>query len=1322
MSTNISPNFGTNYLPGAMGAGSLSIALIGPDPGKRHNVAAALAEDGRTIVSEFETYPRRPDEFHWLVEQSFDVIVLDLDSDPDVVLELVGKISAAEAATVMVYSAQADTRLAVRYMRAGAREYLLLPLEDGVVAEALDRAVTAHTEKTHPARQTAGKLFVFVCAKGGCGATTLACNLAIALAANSDQKTLLIDLALPIGDAALALGITAQYSTEDAIRSVDRLDGSLLSELLVKHRSGLFVLPAPSNFPGIEGCEDAIEKLIAIARRQFDHVVVDVGSRIDLMETSVFRQASTVYLVTLSGVSELRNSNRLISQFFPAGGPNLEVVINRFENRLLGGVKEDDIAKALGAPVRWTAPEDREAALEMQYGETGAASTRIARLGLEMAAAITGRAVPDEKKKEVRLRAPRRSAPEEQSDDAAPAQTRIAPPAPEPVTPVIDWEPPAAICYGEELSPAQLNATTPVAGTFVYSPAPGTVLPAGTHQLSVSFVPEDSENYTAAEATVSLEVEKAMPAISWPCPEPIPYGTLLGDAQLDASASVAGDFEYSAAHGELLDAGPHSLSVKFTPSDSENYLPVEAEALLVVEKVAPEIAWSSPEPITYGTRLGDSHLCASASVPGRFEYSEAPGALLPAGVHTLSARFTPSDTDNYATVEVSIELVVDKAVPIVEWPSPDPIPNGTELNEKQLCAAASVLGRFEYAPGLGAVLPAGTHTLSVTFVPADAENYAEVEAAVPLHVARATPVVEWSNPHPIRYGAKLSAKQLCATASVQGRFQYTPAIGEVLAAGTHTLSAMFVPSDSVNYAPVRAAVSLEVAKAIPGIEWPAPRTIPRDTPLNEQHLCASSPQPGTFEYTPALGKVLPAGTHMLSVTFTPVDAANYATTHAAVSVKVVDKPAAAFSSSNPYPRVAPGTRNPSSGFGPAKSDVRNGVPQSAETEAPYSDRPAPDSIRGGKPLRAIEPEPSPVLSAKSYASLARAEIPAPEMDLRPATAPPSEFERPWLAQAMAAPRIEREAAISPAARAERLAELDPEQHLQPSAVASQAPDPLDWLMAPGAMRSETESSGYRIAAKKKWIAISAGAASLLLAGVFLVPALHSRAKSPLTTEVAPPPAASNPVASADTPKPSPAKTVATPPAPQDATSATSDTSDTSATDSSADSAPDQAKPSAVQTELMRDQLNAQARIPQVQKQAAANAPPPANFSPAEAGGMGGNAALGNVFSGKAPAVVAAAPHGPVAIPTDAAMRLLTQKTLPEYPLIARQAHVSGTVQLEVTISKEGKVEDLHAVSGNPMLRMAAADAVRVWRFRPYLINNQPVEFNTVINVGFALER
>jgi len=81
---------------------------------------------------------------------------------------------------------------------------------------------------------------------------------------------------------------------------------------------------------------------------------------------------------------------------------------------------------------------------------------------------------------------------------------------------------------------------------------------------------------------------------------------------------------------------------------------------------------------------------------------------------------------------------------------------------------------------------------------------------------------------------------------------------------------------------------------------------------------------------------------------------------------------------------------------------------------------------------------------------------------------------------------------------------------------------------------------------------------------------------------------------------------------------------------------------------------------------------------------------------------------------------LIYKVLPVYPALARAARIQGAVELQAVISKQGTIENLRALHGHPMLVRAAADAVRQWRYRPYVLNNEPVEVETKITVNFSL--
>ena len=151
------------------------------------------------------------------------------------------------------------------------------------------------------------------------------------------------------------------------------------------------------------------------------------------------------------------------------------------------------------------------------------------------------------------------------------------------LTPTISWSTPAAITYGTQLSPTQLDASSNVAGSFSYSPASGAILPAGQQTLTATFTPTDTTNYTNATATVSLTVSKATPAITWATPAAITYGTALSATQLDASSNIAGSFSYSPPSGAILSAGQQTLTAAFTPADSADYTTASAGTQLIVQ-------------------------------------------------------------------------------------------------------------------------------------------------------------------------------------------------------------------------------------------------------------------------------------------------------------------------------------------------------------------------------------------------------------------------------------------------------------------------------------------------------------------------------------------------------------------------------------------------------------------------------------------------------------------------------------------------------------------------------------------------------------------
>ncbi len=160
-------------------------------------------------------------------------------------------------------------------------------------------------------------------------------------------------------------------------------------------------------------------------------------------------------------------------------------------------------------------------------------------------------------------------------------------------------------------------------------------------------------------------------------------------------------------------------------------------------------------------------------------------------------------------------------------------------------------------------------------------------------------------------------------------------------------------------------------------------------------------------------------------------------------------------------------------------------------------------------------------------------------------------------------------------------------------------------------------------------------------------------------------------------------------------------------------------PAPGQTQMMQSQLTAPTRLPQNLKTVAPDdAPPPSAIGGASIAAMNGNNTGANIFAGGSGANVS----GPKVVNVSAgvAVGMLIRKTQPIYPSIARSARVQGTVVLQAKISPFGKVTNLQVVSGPPMLRQAAIDAVKTWQYKPYTLNNQPTEVDTSVNVVFSL--
>lgn len=166
----------------------------------------------------------------------------------------------------------------------------------------------------------------------------------------------------------------------------------------------------------------------------------------------------------------------------------------------------------------------------------------------------------------------------------------------------------------------------------------------------------------------------------------------------------------------------------------------------------------------------------------------------------------------------------------------------------------------------------------------------------------------------------------------------------------------------------------------------------------------------------------------------------------------------------------------------------------------------------------------------------------------------------------------------------------------------------------------------------------------------------------------------------------------------------------------------------IQTDIVNGQLRTPTKIPKkIEMIKEEEAPPPVMASAGVVGGVPGGVpggsmggVIGSVLSSTPVAVPKIATPQRVRVSAGVTAGLLVKRVQPNYPPLARQARIQGTVVLQAQISKTGDIENLQLISGHPMLAPSAIEAVKQWKYRPYLLNGEPVEVETQVQVNFTL--
>ncbi|MGC2402140.1 MAG: chitobiase/beta-hexosaminidase C-terminal domain-containing protein, partial [Acidobacteriaceae bacterium] len=209
-------------------------------------------------------------------------------------------------------------------------------------------------------------------------------------------------------------------------------------------------------------------------------------------------------------------------------------------------------------------------------------------------------------------------------------------------------------------SPRQWEPTASVPASFVHQAPAGPILLASALQLPAQFALSAATDNSRLTPSTSPRVTK-QPTLAWNPPAPIAYGTRLGPAQLNATASVPGTFVYQPAAGLMLKPETYKLTATFTPADPNTYASASISVAITVKPAFPAIIWPTPAAIPAGTILSAKQLNAVASVPGKFAYRPWAGTTLTAGKNVLTVKFAPTDAVDYAQTTAQTTIVVNQA-------------------------------------------------------------------------------------------------------------------------------------------------------------------------------------------------------------------------------------------------------------------------------------------------------------------------------------------------------------------------------------------------------------------------------------------------------------------------------------------------------------------------------------------------------------------------------------------------------------------------------------------------------------------------------------
>ncbi|MCD8049107.1 MAG: S-layer homology domain-containing protein [Clostridia bacterium] len=388
---------------------------------------------------------------------------------------------------------------------------------------------------------------------------------------------------------------------------------------------------------------------------------------------------------------------------------------------------------------------------------------------------------------------------------------------------------------------------------------------AGTNAFTAIFTP-GNDNYNTVTVEVSVTVEKAEPSYEVPTGLTAVYGDTL------ASVALPDNWTWADATASVGDAGGNTFAAIYTPEDVANYNTATEILTVTVEKaeqgVPSGFTVTQPDEETSTGTITGLTTDMEYSLDGGDTWEEITDDILTLDPGTVLIRY--AETENY-NAGAAVEITIDASNPSYTTPTDLTATYGDTLKDVELPTADNGIWTWENENQ--SVGNAGTNTFTVIFTPSD-NNHNTVYVEVTVTVAKAMPTYEIPTGLTAVYG------DILATVTLPTGWTWADAAQSAGNAGTNTFTAIFTPSDSVNYETVTAEIDVEVGKAAPVYELPTGLTATYGDTL------ASVELPDGWAWTDDTQSVGDVGTNTFTAIYTPDDTENYNTVTAEITVTI----------------------------------------------------------------------------------------------------------------------------------------------------------------------------------------------------------------------------------------------------------------------------------------------------------------------------------------------------------------------------------------------------------------------------------------------------